>query len=169
MTTRTRDRLLSALISVLAITAGMALFSGVVAIGSPPDHGVAPGDPSAVEHAAGASWWALRKGIVGIALLFALHFGGAYLYRRRGYIVLRWPRLDVGQAWAVLAAVVSTTATLVPLAFTGDLAMPVVLAQIGAAAGLLTHSTLQPGPVGATPPVSPGNIGGVYVAADVPT
>ena len=97
----------------------------------------------AIGDAADASWWAMRKGIVGIVLLFAIHFGGAALYRRRGYIVKRWPRLDVGKAWAVLSVTVSTTATLVPLAITGDLTSAVVLAQLGGAVGLLTHSTMQ--------------------------
>lgn len=93
------------------------------AIAAPEPPPAAPSSPaptvtahSAPDDVAEAAWWALQAGYVGPGLLFVIFLGGVQAQRKKGYIVKRWPRLNDGRAWAVVAIVTSTTVTLLPLA-----------------------------------------------------
>ncbi len=66
-------------------------------------------------------WEAWRAGWVGLLVLVGLFALGVLLTQRRGYIAARWPALNRGRAWALLAIGMSVLVTLIPLAIGGDL------------------------------------------------
>jgi hypothetical protein len=102
---------------------------------------------STPEEVAEAAWWALQAGYVGPGLILIVFAGGAVVLKRKGYIIKRWPRLNDGRAWAVVAIVTSTSVTLLPLAIAetageGTLTFRVVFFHAATAFGLWIKSHL---------------------------
>lgn len=115
----------------------------VAAPSSPP--AAAPGpsvsSESTPEELLDATWWAMRAGYVGPALLFAVFLIGMYVRNRRGWIISHWPRLNDGRAWAVVAIATMAAGTLVPLAAANALTRDAVWAALVGAVGLYMMPT----------------------------
>lgn len=153
MTYRITRRLL--VLELLVLLAGLivgALICEALGVDWPPAAAAAgPGsyDPppslaaavlGAAADEAGEAW---RGGWVSVGVLVVIWFAGVTAMKRRGWIIKRWPRLDVGRAWALVSIATSGVATLVPLAIVGDLDAAAVNVQLALAAGLLMQGDMS--------------------------
>lgn len=89
------------------------------------------------------AWWAWKAGWVPFLAMLAFFLVGAGLMKRRGYIVKRWPRLDVGFVWAWLSIAVGGVASLLPIAVDGHLDASAIKAQLGLAIGVLIRGSMD--------------------------
>lgn len=146
-----RTLVLELLVLLAALAAGALICEAIGGTWPPPaaagGHGSYDPPPSlaaavlgAAADGAGEAW---RGGWVSVGVLVAIWFAGVSAMHRRGTIIKRWPRLDVGRAWALVSIGTSGVATLVPLAIVGDLDAAAVKVQLALAAGLLMQGDMS--------------------------
>lgn len=155
MTARKKSALTWGLSIALGIVASVALVQLATAAPDPvviADHAthvlplatprspLAAASPALLDEAAATGWRGYRLGWGGVVSVVALYFGGRALIKRRGYIARRWPRLNVGEAWATLSVLVAGAGGVLLPALMGDLTLPAALAWGMFGAGLLTRA-----------------------------
>ena len=158
MTARKKSALTWGLSIALGIVASVALVQLATAAPDPvviADHAthvlplatprspLAAASPALLDEAAATGWRGYRLGWGGVVSVVALYFGGRALIKRRGYVIRRWPRLNVGEAWATLSVLVAGAGGVLLPALMGDLTLPAALAWGMFGAGLLTRADVS--------------------------